>query len=273
MSCVLLIAVLWGGGLGMLLPGLKVLISEEGLHGWAWSSLTGDKIDANIVMRMVPEGTKVPVPSVGGAESDASRQTVSFVIDVVSIQEDGRADKARLKQGEWLIGLYDPETGHQLVRADALAHHISDLPTDDPIWLSIYSPSDKTIRAVEIEPSRAGLAARIFGAVARLLPVPKDYADRFRVLLWLSIVTVGFTLGEDKVVISVADEGEGFDPDSVPDPTLDENLGIARGRGLVLMRAYMDSVQFNRVGNKVTMTKLAPWHTRKTGKQKASPKK
>ena len=86
-------------------------------------------------------------------------------------------------------------------------------------------------------------------------------------------VTVGFTLGEDKVVISVADEGEGFDPDSVPDPTLDENLGIARGRGLVLMRAYMDSVQFNRVGNKVTMTKLAPWHTRKTGKQKASPKK
>ena len=35
MACVVAIAVLWGGGLAALLPGMKILISEEGLHGWA----------------------------------------------------------------------------------------------------------------------------------------------------------------------------------------------------------------------------------------------
>jgi serine/threonine-protein kinase RsbW len=72
-------------------------------------------------------------------------------------------------------------------------------------------------------------------------------------------VRIEFTLDDDKAVISVADEGKGFDPASVPDPTLEENLEITAGRGLVLMRAYMDKVEFNEKANKVTMTKYAPW--------------
>jgi anti-sigma regulatory factor (Ser/Thr protein kinase) len=76
-------------------------------------------------------------------------------------------------------------------------------------------------------------------------------------------VTVDFTLEDDKVVISVADEGEGFDPSSIPDPTTDENLESPYGRGIVLMKAYMDSVEFSDNGTKVTMTKYAPWHEQK----------
>ena len=41
--CVLFIAVLWGGGLAMIVPGAKILISPEGLHGWAWISATQDR--------------------------------------------------------------------------------------------------------------------------------------------------------------------------------------------------------------------------------------
>ena len=53
----------------------------------------------------------------------------------------------------------------------------------------------------------------------------------------------------------VRDEGPGFDPDSLPDPTDPENIEKASGRGLLLMRTFMDSVEFNSVGNEVTMVK------------------
>lgn len=53
----------------------------------------------------------------------------------------------------------------------------------------------------------------------------------------------------------VEDEGQGFDPEAVPDPTLDENLELPSGRGLMLMRTFMSLVEFNDKGNRVTMEK------------------
>lgn len=55
--------------------------------------------------------------------------------------------------------------------------------------------------------------------------------------------------------VSVADEGEGFDPAAVPDPTADENLEKPCGRGIMLMRTYMDEVVYNPRGNEVRITK------------------
>jgi serine/threonine-protein kinase RsbW len=72
-------------------------------------------------------------------------------------------------------------------------------------------------------------------------------------------VTVTFSVDRDECVVTVEDEGSGFDPGAVPDPTADENLELPHGRGLVLMRAYMDDVSFNAKGNRVTMRKKAPW--------------
>ncbi len=54
---------------------------------------------------------------------------------------------------------------------------------------------------------------------------------------------------------SIEDEGEGFDQTAVPDPTADTNLEKSTGRGLLLMRYYMDEVEFNEKGNSVTMRK------------------
>jgi len=73
-------------------------------------------------------------------------------------------------------------------------------------------------------------------------------------------VTVEFTLEKDKAVLAVADEGDGFNPSSVPDPTEDDHLDSPYGRGLILIRAYMDKVEFSENGAKITMTKYAPWH-------------
>jgi anti-sigma regulatory factor (Ser/Thr protein kinase) len=55
----------------------------------------------------------------------------------------------------------------------------------------------------------------------------------------------------------VRDEGPGFDPDAVPDPTDPTNIERPSGRGLLLIRTFMDEVHHNDVGNEITMVKRA----------------
>jgi CheY-like chemotaxis protein/anti-sigma regulatory factor (Ser/Thr protein kinase) len=62
-------------------------------------------------------------------------------------------------------------------------------------------------------------------------------------------------LTEFQVTFIVRDEGPGFDVRNLPDPTDPENLEKASGRGVLLMRAFMDEVMYNESGNQVTMFK------------------
>jgi len=55
------------------------------------------------------------------------------------------------------------------------------------------------------------------------------------------------------VVACITDEGEGFDPARVPDPTAMENLEREGGRGLFLMQALLDEVHYNERGNSVVL--------------------
>jgi CheY-like chemotaxis protein len=59
----------------------------------------------------------------------------------------------------------------------------------------------------------------------------------------------------DHVRYVVRDEGLGFDPNAVPDPTDPENMERASGRGLLLIRTFMDEVTHNERGNEITMVK------------------
>lgn len=69
-------------------------------------------------------------------------------------------------------------------------------------------------------------------------------------------VTIEYSIAADRVVIVVSDQGKGFIPDTVPDPTADENLECPSGRGIMLMRAYMDEVEYSPAGNTVRMIKF-----------------
>ncbi len=60
---------------------------------------------------------------------------------------------------------------------------------------------------------------------------------------------------DGEVVITLRDEGEGFDSDAVPDPTEPERRLLSHGRGLHLMRALMDEVSFEKNGTVVRMRK------------------
>lgn len=54
----------------------------------------------------------------------------------------------------------------------------------------------------------------------------------------------------------VEDQGPGFIIEHVPDCTDEDRLEVCGGRGLMLIRAYMTSVEYNETGNRVTMEKV-----------------
>lgn len=68
------------------------------------------------------------------------------------------------------------------------------------------------------------------------------------------LVVVEIEFAADRIVIAVSDEGDGFDPDTVPDPTNDTSLEATRGRGLFMIRSLADHVAFNDRGNTIWMT-------------------
>ena len=67
------------------------------------------------------------------------------------------------------------------------------------------------------------------------------------------IVDVEITFDNNEMIITVTDEGYGFNPSSIPDPTMPENIEELSGRGVFLMKKLADSISFNEKGNSVTM--------------------
>jgi serine/threonine-protein kinase RsbW len=70
-------------------------------------------------------------------------------------------------------------------------------------------------------------------------------------------VHLRYYVDSERIVLAVRDEGCGFVPESVPDPTADENLERPCGRGLMLMQSYMTKVRYSPTGNEVWLLKLA----------------
>jgi len=68
-------------------------------------------------------------------------------------------------------------------------------------------------------------------------------------------IEIEVRLAGGKAVFVIRDEGPGFDPTALPDPTDPANLEKVSGRGILLMQAFMDRVDFNAKGNEVTMVK------------------
>lgn len=68
-------------------------------------------------------------------------------------------------------------------------------------------------------------------------------------------VAVEVLITPEKFDISIADQGSGFNPDTLPDPRLGENLYKTEGRGVLLIRAYMDVIEYSERGNCVHLIK------------------
>lgn len=68
-------------------------------------------------------------------------------------------------------------------------------------------------------------------------------------------VRIEYLINGDKIEISLTDQGDGFDASLIPDPRWGDNLYKTGGRGLFLIRSYMDIVEFNEQGNRIRMVK------------------
>jgi serine/threonine-protein kinase RsbW len=70
-------------------------------------------------------------------------------------------------------------------------------------------------------------------------------------------VSASFENDGKSVIIKIADEGEGLDPDKIPDPLAQENLLRGTGRGIFLIRSFLDEVHFRQLhpGTELTLVK------------------
>ena len=70
------------------------------------------------------------------------------------------------------------------------------------------------------------------------------------------LVWVVCQLSRERCRIEITDEGEGFDPHAVPDPTDKDHLNLPSGRGMHLIHNFMSAVRYNESGNSLTMEKV-----------------
>ena len=86
-----------------------------------------------------------------------------------------------------------------------------------------------------------------YGQAICLRSHQSPYADRR--------IYVDARLTRERAAFTLRDEGRGFDPATVPDPTDPANLGRFTGRGILLMRTFMDEVIYSAAANEVTLVK------------------
>ena len=68
-------------------------------------------------------------------------------------------------------------------------------------------------------------------------------------------IEVEARITRNEAAFAIRDEGRGFDPTCLPDPTDPANIERSSGRGILLMRAFMDEVRYNDLGNAVVLVK------------------
>ena len=105
------------------------------------------------------------------------------------------------------------------------------------------------------EDARGGISMAVREAMINAVMHGNGYSSDKRVKL-------SFEQSGGNLVITITDEGEGMNPEAVPDPLAPENLMKQSGRGIFLMRAFMDDVKFRKLepGTEITLIKRVPGH-------------
>ena len=179
--CVIFIAALWGGGLGMIAPSLKVLLAPEGLHGWAWKAQAEAKLQVKLVPRMAPAGPGQP-------------DAVISVLDVVDVIDGGAAERAGVPANSWIVAIEENGASPRTVAGERLLQHIAEMPPGRAARLHVRMPENAATEYFTVELVRPGLGVRLLGRIAGALPPPADYPGRFPILMWLLVFALVLTV-------------------------------------------------------------------------------
>ncbi|HSH46111.1 MAG TPA: ATP-binding protein [Longimicrobiales bacterium] len=126
--------------------------------------------------------------------------------------------------------------------------HVLELPNDlGAIERSVEFLLERS-RRLGFDDSRLRLNLRVGVAEAlanaMLYGNARDPSKHVKLEAWLE---------PEQIRIRVTDQGSGFDPAAIPDPTLPGNRSRTRGRGVFLIHQLMDRVEFNDRGNSIDM--------------------
>jgi len=127
------------------------------------------------------------------------------------------------------------------------------------------------IRKIRIESklSNLGVVENAVDTITRDAGINKEYYGKILVSVMEAVnnaiihgnksdkkkfVDIEIILENSSMSVTVMDQGTGFRPAEVPDPTESENLEKVNGRGVFLMSRLADEIKFNKKGNSVTMT-------------------
>lgn len=133
-------------------------------------------------------------------------------------------------------------------RPEERAEFVLELPSDPGVIAGAVADLERRCRDFAFGGSLLSLNLRV--GVTEAITNAMLYGNRGNPE---KLVRVQVELDMECVALEVADQGNGFDPASVPDPTLPENLDRPGGRGLFLIRELMDEVEFNDRGNSVRL--------------------
>lgn len=140
--------------------------------------------------------------------------------------------------------------GHRPLRSEGLSAHIHlEFPSSVGYVREVVAEVVEACERLAFSGSRATLNLRVALGEAlanAILYGNREEPDR--------LVRLDAELSAGSAVVTVEDEGTGFDPGEVLDPTRPENRDRSHGRGLFLLRALADDVEFNERGNAVTLT-------------------
>jgi serine phosphatase RsbU (regulator of sigma subunit)/anti-sigma regulatory factor (Ser/Thr protein kinase) len=185
---------------------------------------------------------------------------------LVAVLDSAWVDRFRdALAGDWYDYLFYPLSPPELglvwqrhVGVEA-ARELS-LDVDEDGSINISFPSDVVYQRPVV--------ARVIEAGTHLAGLDADAVFRVRVALGEAVanailygsgpgsgrlVHVRLIAHEEVLEVRVRDEGTGFEPDSVPDPTTEVGLGRPSGRGLHMMRRVSDAMSFNDTGNEVAL--------------------
>lgn len=140
-----------------------------------------------------------------------------------------------------------------------------------------FDRRDLILRFWQVVPSTLGAVNRVIRRilrVARAMECAKGELDKVELALQEALTNAirhgsggnsrekvsvcCFCTADKGIVLVVTDQGSGFDPSQVPDPTTAERIYAAHGRGIFLMKQLMDTVRFRQGGREVVMTKASP---------------
>src|SRR5262245_34158304 len=233
------------------ISGLDLVAQVAQQHAEVPVILMTGKGSEEIAVKALQAGAASYVPK--GALHQHLLNTVQDVLDMVRERHSHARLMVCLRRGQFQFVL-----GNEPGLIPSLINHVQSLVSsvglcDEASVIRVCIALEEALRNAMFHGNleltseqREGDAAeyqRLIAERSRSAP----YADR------QLEVTIEITPTKGQFVIR--DQGPGFDPSRLPDPTDPENLEKVSGRGLLLMRTFMDEVTFNASGNQVTMIK------------------